>query len=253
MGIATYQDLAGKTVFVTGGGSGIGGEFVRAFSAQGANVAFVSLPTDPGEQLALEVEKNTGNKPLFLPCDLRDVAAIKDAVQQAREAFGPIGVLINNAARDDRHDVTSLDEEGWDNSMAINLRPHYFTVQACADDMKAAGGSIINMGSNSVNLGLAGYPAYVAAKAAIVGLTKALARELGEHNIRVNALIPGWVMTERQKQLWATPEAVDACLKEQSLKRTINKADIANAALFLASDASSMMSGQSMIVDGGRV
>lgn len=253
MGIATYPDLEGKSVFITGGGSGIGAEFVRAFAAQGAKVAFVSLPTDPGEELALEVEKATGPKPLFLPCDVRDVAALKEAVWQAREAMGPISVLINNAARDDRHDVASLDEEGWDNAMNVNLRPHYFAVQACLDDLKVSGGSVINLGSNSANLGLAGYPAYVAAKAAIVGLTKALARELGEHEIRVNALIPGWVMTERQKELWATPEAVETCLREQALKKTISEIDIANAALFLASEASSMMSGQSLIVDGGRV
>lgn len=253
MGSATYQDLAGKSVLITGGGSGIGAEFVRAFVGQGANVAFVSLPDDPGEELALEVEKVTGTKPLFLPCDVRDIAALKNAIEQARDVQGPISVLVNNAARDDRHDILSLDEAAWDNSFAINLRPHYFTVQACAEDMKASGGSIINLGSNSANLGLAGYPAYVAAKAGIVGLTKALARELGTHGIRVNALIPGWVMTERQKELWATPEAVEACLRDQSLKKTISEGDIANAALFLASEASSMMSGQSLIVDGGRV
>lgn len=253
MGHATYNDLDGKSVFITGGGSGIGAEFVRAFAGQGAKVAFVSLHTDPGDKLASAVEKETGNRPLFIPCDVRDVSALKEAVETAKKKIGPIDVLINNAARDDRHDVSSLDAQGWDDSMAINLRPHYFTAQACAEDLKLSAGSIINLGSNSANLGLAGYPAYVAAKAAIVGLTKALARELGPHDVRVNALIPGWVMTDRQKDLWATPEAVEACLQEQSLKKTISEADIANAALFLASQASSMMTGQSLIVDGGRL
>lgn len=253
MAIASYEDLAGRAVLITGGASGIGAEFVRAFAEQGAKVAFISLPSDPGEQLSDDVEEATGHKPLFLPCDVSDTDALQSAVADAREALGPISVLVNNAARDDRHTLEGLTEDDWDKSLSINLRPHFFTAQACLQDMKSGGGSIINLGSNSANLGLAGYPAYVAAKAGIVGLTKALARELGPHAIRVNALIPGWVMTERQKELWATHEAVEECLSAQSLKRTISESDIANAALFLASDASAMMTGQSLIVDGGRV
>jgi NAD(P)-dependent dehydrogenase (short-subunit alcohol dehydrogenase family) len=137
--------------------------------------------------------------------------------------------------------------------MNTNLRPHFFTAQACLADMKEHGGSIINLGSNSAILGLAGYASYVTAKAGIIGLTKALARELGPHEIRVNALIPGWVLTDRQRELWATPEAVEECLAQQSLKRTISEEDVSNSALFLASDASAMITGQSLIIDGGRV
>ncbi len=249
----SYADLSGKTVFVTGGGSGIGAAFVAAFAAQGANVAFVSLSEEPAHAVCDGVEQNTGMRPLFVPCDVRDGEAVNAAIQQARETYGPVSVLINNAARDDRHTIDDYSVEAWDNSLATNLRPHFFTVQSCLDDLKATRGSIINLGSNSAILGLAGYASYVTAKAGIVGLTKALARELGPDGVRANVLVPGWVLTERQKTLWATPETIEQCLHEQSLKRTISEEDIANAALFLASDASAMMTGQSLIVDGGRV
>lgn len=254
MGYTTYTDLVGSTVFITGGGSGIGASFVSAFSSQNANVGFVSLSTDPAEALCDKVEAETGKRPLYIQCDIRDVDALKAAVEQTRTKFGrPITTLINNAARDDRHDLENYSVDEWDNAMNTNLRPHFFTAQACLDDMKKAGGSIINLGSNSAILGLAGYASYVTAKAGITGLTKALARELGVHNIRVNALIPGWVMTERQKNLWATPEAIEECLSQQSLKQTITEEDVSHAALFLASKASAMITGQSLIVDGGRV
>lgn len=248
-----YKDLAGRTVFITGGGSGIGAAFVEAFASQGANVSFVSLSTPPAEAVCDRVEAQSGARPLYIPCDVRDIEAIKGAVRKTREKFGPISILINNAARDDRHEIDPYSAEDWDNSLSINLRPHFFTVQACLDDLKANSGSIINLGSNSAILGLEGYASYVTAKAGIVGLTKALARELGPHNVRANVLVPGWVLTDRQKELWATPEAIEECLAQQSLKRTIEEADIANAALFLASSVSAMMTGQSMIIDGGRV
>ena len=173
---------------------------------------------------------------------------------KVRETLGPISVLVNNAARDTRHQLNSMTVEEWDNSINTNLRPYFFTTQVVQKDMAALGyGSVINLGSNSANLGLAGYPAYVASKAAIVGMTKALARELGPSNIRANALIPGWVLTERQKELWATEEALSECLQQQCLKRTMTEKDVANAGLFLASSASGMMTGQSLIIDGGRV
>lgn len=248
-----YKDLEGTTVFITGGGSGIGASFVSAFAKQGANVAFVSLSTDPAEAVCDGVEEETGHRPLYIQCDIRDIDALQNAVQQTRETFGPIGTLINNAARDDRHSLEEYSTAQWDNAMNTNLRPHFFTAQACLSDMKKTGGSIINLGSNSAILGLAGYASYVTSKAAIVGLTKALARELGPNDIRVNALIPGWVLTERQKELWATPEAVEECLSQQSLKKTIAEEDVSNAALFLASKASAMITGQSLIIDGGRV
>ncbi|WP_262695716.1 SDR family NAD(P)-dependent oxidoreductase [Kordiimonas aquimaris] len=248
-----YNDLNGKTVFITGGGSGIGASFVSAFAQQGAQVAFVSLSTDPAELVCDTVENNTGHRPLYIQCDIRNINALQAAINQARDAFGPIDILINNAARDDRHSVENYTADAWDSAMDTNLRPHFFTAQACLNDMQKNGGSIINLGSNSAILGLAGYASYVTAKAGIIGLTKALARELGPSNIRVNALIPGWVLTERQKELWATPETVKECLSQQSLKKTITEDDVSNAALFLASNASAMVTGQSLIVDGGRV
>lgn len=249
----SYQDLRDKVVFITGGGSGIGAYLTAAFAAQGAKVAFVSLTKDTGEVLCEAVERATGNRPFFQSCDIRDVAALQQCISRTIARFGNIGVLINNAARDERHDLQSFSPEDWDNSINTNLRPHYFTAQAAVPAMRAAdGGSIINVGSNCANLGLAGYPAYVTAKAGIVGLTRALARELGPSNIRVNALIPGWVMTKRQTELWATPESLAQCLAEQSLKQAITGEDIADAALFLASAHARMITGQSLIVDGGR-
>jgi NAD(P)-dependent dehydrogenase (short-subunit alcohol dehydrogenase family) len=248
-----YEDLRDKVVFITGGGSGIGAYLTAAFAAQGAKVAFVSLTQDAGEALCEGVERATGNRPFFQPCDIRDVAALQQSVSRAIAHFGTIGVLINNAARDDRHDLQSLSPADWDNSVNTNLRPQFFTAQAVAPGMLAAGGgSIINVGSNCANLGLSGYPAYVTAKAGIIGLTRALAREMGPSNIRVNTLIPGWVMTERQKELWVTPESLAQCLAEQSLKHVILGEDIADAALFLASARARMITGQSLIVDGGR-
>lgn len=249
-----YPDLRDKVVFITGGGSGIGAYLVHAFAMQGARVGFVSMPDDPGAALCEAVASVGGTRPLFLPCDLRDIEALRTAIAQVADTLGAIGVLINNAARDDRHTLDSLSVEGWDDAINVNLRPHFFTAQAVAAGMRtAAGGAIVNLGSNSALLGLSGYPAYVASKAAVLGLTRALARELGPDNIRVNALIPGWVLTRRQQALWATPEAVAGCLDQQCLKRTVSPEDIANAALFLASNtAAASITAQAIVVDGGR-
>lgn len=247
-----YCDLSEKVVFVTGGGSGIGAYFVNAFAAQGARVGFVSLNRDTGFRLADAIEARHGRRPFFRDTDIRDVAALQSSLADFAESAGPTEVLINNAARDTRHTLASLTVEEWDDSFATNLRPFFFASQAVAEAIPK-GGSIINIGSNSALLGLAGYPAYVTAKAAITGLTRALARELGERSIRVNSLIPGWVMTERQRSLWVTPQALQECLDEQALKETIAGEDIAEAALFLASRAARMITGQSLLVDGGRV
>lgn len=249
-----YGDLKGNNVFITGGGSGIGAYFVTAFAMQGAKVGFVSLSEEPGHLLCDRVERLTGNRPSFYPTDIRDIAALEASMKAFQRDYGAIDKLINNAARDTRHTVDSLSPDDWDDAMNTNLRPYFFTVQYAAQGMKEnGGGSIINVGSNSALLGLAGYPAYVTAKSAIIGLTKALARELGSDGIRANALIPGWVMTERQKKLWVTPEALQECLDEQALKSTISGEDVAQSALFLASNASAMITGQSLIIDGGRV
>ena len=248
-----YPDLDGRHVFITGGGSGIGAYFVHAFASQGAQVSFVSLHADAGEALCAAVAATGAPRPVFTACDIRDAGALQAVIAARTAAAGPVSVLINNAARDQRHTVETLDVAGWDDLMATNLRPQFFSIQSVVTAMKAAGeGSILNVGSNSANLGLAGYPAYVTAKAAITGLTKALARELGPHGIRVNALVPGWVMTAKQKALWVTPEGLAECLAQQSLKRTIDGEDVAEAALFLASRAAGMITGQALLVDGGR-
>ena len=252
-GTPFFPDLEDASVFITGGGSGIGAALTRAFAAQGAKVGFVSLRREPAERLCEEVACRARHRPLFLPCDIRDVDRLREAVSELRERHGPIGVLVNNAARDTRHRLDSMTVEEWDDSIGTNLRPYFFTSQFVQGDMTALGsGSVINLGSNCANLGLSGYPAYVAAKAAIVGLTRALARELGPGGIRVNALVPGWVLTERQRELWVTEEAISECLAQQCLKTTVGEEDVAYAALFLASSASGMITGQSIIVDGGR-
>ena len=249
-----FPDLKNQTVFITGGGSGIGAEFTRAFTLQGARVGFVSLRRETAEQLCDDVERLAHARPFYIRCDIRDIDALRDAMMEVRNALGPISVLVNNAARDTRHKLESMTVEEWDNSLNTNLRPYFFTAQVAQQDMVALGyGSIINLGSNSANLGLTGYPAYVASKAAIVGMTKALARELGTGNIRVNALISGWVLTERQKELWVTKEGLAECLQQQCLKTMVTEENIAHTALFLASRASAMITGQSIIVDGGRV
>ncbi|NNC97572.1 MAG: SDR family oxidoreductase [Gammaproteobacteria bacterium] len=254
MSTALFPDLKNKVVFITGGGSGIGAGMVRAFAQQGAKPAFVSLSEDPADALCDSVEQETGIRPLYIQCDITDLDALKTAITQVQSQLGPIGILINNAARDLRHDLIDYSPADWDKAMHTNLRPHFFTAQAVIEDMRAlGGGSIINLGSNAALLGLAGYASYVTAKAGIIGLSKALARELGPDNIRVNTLIPGWVMTARQKELWVTPEAIEQCLSEQSLKRSIEVQDVTQPALFLASQASAMITGQMLIVDGGRV
>ena len=249
-----FKDLKDVSVFITGGGSGIGAALTEGFLVQGARVGFVGLDEAGNREFCDEMEARYGARPLFQRCDIRDIDALKAAIAATAEAHGPITVLVNNAARDTRHSLDEFSVEDWDASIATNLRPHFFTAQAVAPDMrKAGGGAIVNLSSNSYLLGLAGYPAYVTAKAAIAGLTKALARELGPDGIRVNCLIPGWVMTERQKELWVTPEALADCLEQQSLKDTIRPDDMASACLFLASAASRMMSGQTLVIDGGRV
>lgn len=245
-------DLRGASVFITGGGSGIGAAITEAFLAQGAEVAFVDI-TD-SRVFCDDMEQRYSKAPLFIKCDIADIGALKQAVQEAEAKLGAITVLVNNAARDDRHSLSSLSQGQWDDSIAVNLRPHFFSAQAVVDSMRQqGGGSIINVSSNAVMLGLAGYPAYVAAKAGIAGLTKALATELGPDNIRVNSLAPGWVMTQRQESLWVTDEALDECLSQQCLKKLIQPSDIAATVLFLASSMSSMMTGQMLVVDGGRV
>jgi len=249
---ATFHDLAGRSVFITGGGSGIGAALTEGFVAQGAQVAFVQR--SDASDFAAGIGARHGLTPLFIACDLTDVAALRTAMAQAAQAHGPITVLVNNAANDQRHAIEGYTVADWDRSQAINLRPHFFTAQAALPGMRSAGGgSIVNFSSVSYMMGNGGYASYVAAKAGITGLTRGLARDLGPDNIRVNALMPGWVLTPRQLDKWATPEALKAHLDRQCLKEHLVERDIVDATLFLASNTSRMMTGQALVVDGGVV
>lgn len=247
-----FDDLRGASVFVTGGGSGIGAAITEGFVAQGARVCFVQR--SDARALCDALERRHGARPLFLACDVTDADALSAALGRAADAHGPVTVLINNAADDTRHGLEASSPEDWDRAMAVNLRPHFVTARAVAPGMRAAGsGSIVNFSSIAYMMGNAGYPAYAAAKAGITGLTRALARELGRDGIRVNALMPGWVLTERQLRLWATPEDLAVHLDRQCLKRHLEPEDIVEPTLFLASTASRMMTGQALVVDGGVV
>lgn len=249
---ATFHDLDGASVFITGGGSGIGAHLTEGFLRQGAKVAFVQRSDATG--FCDEMERATGIRPLFIRCDVTDIAALGAAVDQAAAAHGPIRVLVNNAADDKRHDTLSTDEAFWDWSMAINLKAYFFAAQAVIPAMQAAGGgSIINFSSISYMMGNAGYPVYVTANSGINGMTRGLAREFGCDRIRVNALAPGWVLTQKQKDLWVTPEGLGAHLERQCLKDPLQPEDIVGGVLFLASDLSRMMTGQALVIDGGVV
>lgn len=251
---ARHPSLKDQTVFVTGGGTGIGAAIVESFLEQGSQVAFIDIEEKASRALCDNLQAQYGRHPLFIPCDIRDIAALRRAVEQAAAAFGDIGVLVNNAASDTRHDWQEVTPEYWDDRMAINLRPMFFTIQAIAPMMQRKGtGSIINFGSISWMKSTAGMPAYTSAKAAIHGLTRSFARELGKSGIRVNTVVPGWVMTERQKTLWlddAGEREIDA---NQCLKGRIMPVDLARIVLFLASKDSEMCSAQQFIVDGGWV
>lgn len=248
----TFPDLAGQSVFITGGGSGIGAALTEGFLRQDCKVAFVQR--SDATPFCDDMEAATGNRPLFLPCDITDMAALKAALAQAAEAHGPITVLVNNAANDKRHDTAEVDEEFWDWSTAINLKAYFFAVQAVTPGMKSAGGgAIVNMSSISYMMGNAGYPIYTASNAGITGMTRSHAREFGPDNIRVNALAPGWIMTQKQLDMWVTPEALEEQLNRQCLKRPLQPEDITGTALFLASNASAALTGQLIAVDGGVV
>jgi NAD(P)-dependent dehydrogenase (short-subunit alcohol dehydrogenase family) len=252
MTLPIFPDLAGASVFITGGGSGIGAALTEGFLRQGARVAFCQRRDATAFCDAMAAA--TGNRPLFLPCDITDVAALTATLDAAAAAHGPITVLVNNAANDQRHRTLETDEAFFDWSIAVNLKAYFFAAKAVIPGMQAAGGgSIINFSSISYMMGNAGYPVYIAANAGINGLTRSLAREFGPDRIRVNALAPGWVMTERQKELWVTPEGLAAHLDRQCLKDPLEPGDIVGGCLFLASAASRMMTGQALVIDGGVV
>jgi galactose dehydrogenase len=251
---AQFPDLKGRSVWISGGGSGIGEYLTEGFISQGCKVAFVQR--SDATAVCDRLEQTYGNRPLFIKCDVTDVAALKESIAQSAAAHGDIEVLVNNAAWDNRHTLDELSVEAWDHMMNVNLRHHYFAVQAVAPGMRARRwGSIINYSSISYMMGNAGYPSYTAAKSAINGMTRSLARELGPFNIRVNALSPGWVITQRQKDLWVGSEGEHLAkhMERQCLKTEIPPEDMICPTLFLASDASRMMTGQALVVDGGVV
>ncbi|PWJ74441.1 NAD(P)-dependent dehydrogenase (short-subunit alcohol dehydrogenase family) [Pseudaminobacter salicylatoxidans] len=249
---ARFPDLQDASVLITGGGSGIGAALVEGFALQGAKVAFIDIADAPSKALCVRVGEQAGASPLFLNADLRDIEALRACVVRAAEAHGPVTVLVNNAALDDRHAVEDVTVDYWDNNQSINLRPHFFTAQAVAPGMKRAGrGSIINFTSTSFMINHPDMPSYTTAKAGIVGLTKGLAGELGPHGIRVNAVAPGWVVTERQRALWVTEEALAAHVSRQCIRQVMQPHDMVGPCLFLASDASRMLTAQTLIVDAG--
>ena len=251
---ARYPSLEGKVTLITGGASGIGASMVEHFAAQGSRVAFVDLDESSAAKLLETLSGDRTHTPLFLNCDLTDITALRSAVRDIEGKLGTVNVLVNNAARDDRHKTSEVTPEYWDERMAVNLRHQFFATQAVVPGMtRAGGGSIINMSSISWIIPSTGLPAYVTAKAGIVGLTRTLSRELGGSNIRVNCVLPGAIMTERQRRLWMTPEYLEEIMKVQALKRELMPEDVARFVLFLASDDSAMITGQNFIIDGGWV
>ncbi|MFZ2100571.1 MAG: SDR family oxidoreductase [Oricola sp.] len=249
-----YEDLKDASVLITGGGSGIGAALTEGFVAQGAKVAFIDIAVAASEALVERLSPAAAHRPLFLHADLRDIPALRNAAAEAARAHGPVTVLVNNAGWDDRHAVEAVDEAYWENDMAINLRPQFFAIQAVMPGMIAAGGgAIVNYTSTSFMMNNGGMPVYTAAKAGVIGLTKGMAGDLGPHNIRVNAIAPGWVMTERQRDLWVTDEKLAGMIARQCLKEPIQPADMIGPCLFLASKAARMITAQVLIADGGAV
>jgi NAD(P)-dependent dehydrogenase (short-subunit alcohol dehydrogenase family) len=245
---ASYPSLRDRVVFISGGGSGIGASIVEHFVEQGSKVAFV----DVDEAASIALVKRLDGKPLFLRCDVRDVKAYQAAIAQAASKLGAITVLVNNAARDDRHKLEEVTPEFWDERIAVNLRHQYFAIQAVAPGMRAAGGgAIVNFTSVSFVGMTPNLSVYQAAKAGAIGMTRGLARDLGGDGIRVNSVMPGWIMTERQVSLWLTPAAEASLMAAQCLKEKLYPPDIARMVLWLSADDSRMVTAQNFMVDGG--
>ncbi|MFD1721614.1 SDR family NAD(P)-dependent oxidoreductase [Amnibacterium endophyticum] len=250
-GWATYPSLAGRTAFVSGGASGLGAEFVEQLAGQGARVGFVDLDVERGRALEQRLAAG-GAEVRFLECDVRDVPALRAAIGRVAGELGVIRVLVNNAANDHRDKVAEMDEALWDDRMAVNVRHHFFAAQAVAPGMRdAGGGSIVNLGSISAHIDLMDLPGYITAKAGVEGLTRTLAREYGPWAIRVNCIIPGWIMTERQLADWVTPEAEESIARNQCLPQHLMPDDVARMLLWLAADDSRSCTAQQWVVDGG--
>ncbi|MED5597785.1 SDR family NAD(P)-dependent oxidoreductase [Janthinobacterium sp. P210006] len=252
--LAKYGSLQGKRVFITGGGSGIGESLVAEFAAQGALVAFVDIAVEASEALCRRLAKAGWTAPLFRHCDITDIASLQAVMAELAAKLGDFDILVNNAANDQRHQAQDVTLEYWNERIAINQRPMFFTCQAVFEGMKRqGGGSIINVSSISWHMKSGGYPVYATTKAAVVGLTRGLARDYGAHNIRVNTVTPGWVMTQRQIDLWVDEAAEVEIKKSQCLPNKLMPQDIAAMVLFLASDDGAMCSSQEFIVDAGWV
>jgi NAD(P)-dependent dehydrogenase (short-subunit alcohol dehydrogenase family) len=248
---ATYPSLRGRAAFVSGGASGLGAEFVTQLAGQGARVAFVDVDVERGRVLERTL-RDGGANVAFQECDVRDVPALRTAIARSAEQLGPIRVLVNNAANDHRDRVADMDEALWDDRIAVNVRHHFFAAQAVAAGMRdAGGGSIINLGSISAHIDLMDLPGYITAKAGVEGLTRTLAREYGPSYIRVNCIIPGWIMTEKQLTQWVTPEAEESIARNQCLPDKVYPDDVARLLLWLAADDSRSCTAQKWIVDGG--
>jgi len=247
---ASYPSLANKTVYVTGGASGIGADIVAAFAKQSARVGFVDMDAAASERLCQRLGENV----VHARCDLRDVNSLKEAFDALAGQIGSADVLVNNAARDDRHDWQDVTADYFDERIATNIRHQFFAIQAVAPGMiKTGGGSIINMGSNSWWEAGGGFPIYATSKAAVHGLTRTMARDLGKHRIRVNTVVPGWIMTDRQKELWATPDALEKHRERQCLPDLIDPVYVARMVLFLASDDAAMCTASNYMVEAGSI
>ena len=248
---AVYPSLLDRPVLITGGATGIGACLVEHFAAQGARVGFIDIDVAAGEALAERLSV-TRTAPFFVACDITDTDALRRAIASVRQRFGPITVLLNNAANDQRHSIEATTPESWDAAIGVNLKHQFFAAQGVAPDMKAAGlGSIVNFGSISWKLKQGGMPVYTTSKAAVQGLTRSLARDLGPFNIRVNTLVPGWVMTDKQQRLWLDDAGRADIARGQCINQPLLPEHIARMALFLAADDSGMCTAQDFIVDGG--
>ena len=250
--MASYPSLRDRVVVVSGGASGIGEAIVEAFAMQHAQVAFLDIQDAVADLLVHKIESAGSTPPAYIHCDLRDISAIKASVDDILSRFETVDVLVNNAGNDSRHSIEEVTSDYWDQAMAVNLKHQFFMTQAVIPSMKKAGsGSIINMSSISWAIPSTGLPVYVAAKAAVVGLTRTLAHELGVHNIRVNCVMPGAIQTQRQEQLWFTEKYKAEVLVRQALKRIIMPDEVARLILFLAAEDSSSITNQSFVIDGG--
>lgn len=254
MRYASYPSLKNTVVLVTGGGAGIGASIVEHFIAQGSKVAFIDIASKESMVLVKMLADKYGNAPSFIQCDVTDNEALEDAIAEIHSSLGTVQVLVNNAGNDERHDFQDVSSDYWDQRMDVLVKHQFFSAKAVYKGMRQmGGGSIINFSSTTWLMGEGGYVCYTTAKAAIYGMTRSLARDFGPANIRVNTILPGWVMTERQLALWVTPESESEIEKNQALKKKLYPDDISRMVLFLAADDSAMTTGQSFVVDGGWV